>query len=187
MVTLFVKVELPPVTVNPFCRSAFAVVVNPTPEISPVAVMSAPLIFENVTLSVVPSCKLFLASLLQHFQHFVEHVEGSDENEYRCLFQHYQEGGCCSSWRTLDFGEKNFQVEISHLPPEFKSNKDIEHKHNYDLNLPIKDARKIFEKKYLETQLKRFKGNIAKTSTFVGMDRSALHRKIKELDIRIGK
>ncbi len=62
-----------------------------------------------------------------------------------------------------------------------------ENKHNYNLNLPIKDARKIFEKKYLETQLNRFKGNIAKTSTFVGMDRSALHRKIKELDIKFGK
>ena len=34
-------------------------------------------------------------------------------------------------------------------------------------------------------QLKRFKGNIAKTSTFIGMDRSALHRKLKELDIDI--
>ena len=69
----------------------------------------------------------------------------------------------------------------------FYKDKDNEHKHNYDLNLPIKDARKIFEKKYLETQLFRFKGNIAQTSTFIGMDRSALHRKIKELDIKIEK
>ena len=91
-------------------------------------------------------------------------------------------------WLLIMYGnEKNFQVEISHLPPEFKINKDNNNKHNYDLNLPIKDARKIFEKKYLETQLNRFKGNIAKTSTFVGMDRSALHRKIKELDIKFGK
>ncbi len=91
-------------------------------------------------------------------------------------------------WLLIMYGnEKNFQVEISHLPPEFKSNKDNEHKDNYDFNLPIKDARKIFEKKYLETQLIRFKGNIVQTSTFVGMDRSALHRKIKELDIKIEK
>ena len=54
-------------------------------------------------------------------------------------------------------------------------------------NLPSKEARKNFEKKYWETQINRFKGNIAKTSTFVGMDRSALHRKIKELDIKIVK
>ena len=91
-------------------------------------------------------------------------------------------------WLLIMYGnEKNFQVEISHLPPEFKSNKDKELEHNYDFNLPIKDARKNFEKKYLETQINRFKGNIAKTSTFVGMDRSALHRKIKELDIKIDK
>ena len=80
--------------------------------------------------------------------------------------------------------EKSFQIQISHLPPEFQKNDDSENSYNYDFNLPIKDARKVFEKKYLETQLNRFKGNIAKTSTFVGMDRSALHRKLKELDIK---
>ena len=91
-------------------------------------------------------------------------------------------------WLLIMYGnEKKFQVEISHLPPEFKTNTHSEKEHNYDFNLPIKDARKIFEKKYLETQLDRFKGNIAKTSTFVGMDRSALHRKIKELDIKFDK
>ena len=54
-----------------------------------------------------------------------------------------------------------------------------------DFNLPLKDARKNFEKNYLENQLSRFKGNIARTSSFVGMDRSALHRKIKELNINL--
>ena len=52
-----------------------------------------------------------------------------------------------------------------------------------NLNLPLKDARKLFEKDYIESQLLRFKGNIARTSNFIGMDRSALHRKIKELGI----
>ena len=46
---------------------------------------------------------------------------------------------------------------------------------------------KVFEENYLKEQLKRFKGSIAKTSTFIGMDRSALHRKLKELDIDINK
>ena len=45
----------------------------------------------------------------------------------------------------------------------------------------------IWEANYLKQQLIRFKGNIARTSNFVGMDRSALHRKIKELDININK
>ena len=56
-----------------------------------------------------------------------------------------------------------------------------------DLELSLKDARKVFEANYLKQQLIRFKGNIARTSSFVGMDRSALHRKIKELDININK
>ena len=56
-----------------------------------------------------------------------------------------------------------------------------------DLELSLKGARKVFEANYLKQQLIRFKGNIARTSSFVGMDRSALHRKIKELDININK
>ena len=62
----------------------------------------------------------------------------------------------------------------------------IPNKFKYDINsLSLKDARKVFEQTYLKEQLKRFKGSIAKTSTFIGMDRSALHRKLKELDIDI--
>ena len=91
-------------------------------------------------------------------------------------------------WLLIMYGnEKNFQVEIKHLPPEFKKGSVDQKMSNYDFNLPIKEARKIFEKKYIETQLVRFKGNIVKASAFVGMDRSALHRKIKELDIKINK
>ena len=67
----------------------------------------------------------------------------------------------------------------------FKENKNNNIKSEFSLSL--KDARKNFEADYLKEQLKRFKGNIAKTSTFVGMDRSALHRKLKELNINIYK
>ena len=44
--------------------------------------------------------------------------------------------------------------------------------------------RKNFEKEYLTTQLKRNHGNISKTADFIGMERSALHRKLKELGIK---
>ena len=81
--------------------------------------------------------------------------------------------------------KKKFVVETLHLPPEFTERKNDNNELVYNYNLPIKDARRIFEKNYLETQLNRFKGNIAKTSSFVGMDRSALHRKLKELNINI--
>jgi len=52
------------------------------------------------------------------------------------------------------------------------------------LSVPLKEARENFEKVYLTTQLKKFNGNISKTANFVGMERSALHRKLKGLGIK---
>ena len=51
------------------------------------------------------------------------------------------------------------------------------------ISMPIKNAREAFEKNYLSSQLKRFNGNISKTASFIGMERSALHRKLKQLKI----
>jgi len=53
------------------------------------------------------------------------------------------------------------------------------------ISMPLKNARKIFEKNYLESQIHRFNGNISKTASFIGMERSALHRKLKQLGISI--
>ncbi|MDC1155111.1 sigma-54 dependent transcriptional regulator [Candidatus Pelagibacter sp.] len=52
------------------------------------------------------------------------------------------------------------------------------------LSIPLKEARENFEKEYLTIQLKKFNGNISKTANFVGMERSALHRKLKGLGIK---
>ena len=52
------------------------------------------------------------------------------------------------------------------------------------LSVPLKEARENFEKEYLSTQLKKFNGNISKTAEFIGMERSALHRKLKFLGIK---
>jgi two-component system, NtrC family, nitrogen regulation response regulator NtrX len=49
---------------------------------------------------------------------------------------------------------------------------------------PLKEAREYFEKEYLTTQLKKHHGNISKTADFIGMERSALHRKLKTLGIK---
>ena len=51
------------------------------------------------------------------------------------------------------------------------------------ISLPLRNARKIFEKNYLQSQINRFDGNISKTAAFIGMERSALHRKLKQLGI----
>ncbi len=52
------------------------------------------------------------------------------------------------------------------------------------LDYPLREARENFEKEYLVTQLKKFSGNISKTARFVGMERSALHRKLKLLGVK---
>jgi two-component system nitrogen regulation response regulator NtrX len=49
------------------------------------------------------------------------------------------------------------------------------------LGLKLREAREIFERRYLEAQVSRFGGNISKTANFIGMERSALHRKLKSL------
>jgi len=59
---------------------------------------------------------------------------------------------------------------------------------NYDngaevMALPLREARELFERRYLQAQINRFSGNISRTAAFVGMERSALHRKLKSLGI----
>ncbi len=51
------------------------------------------------------------------------------------------------------------------------------------MSMPLREAREVFERQYLSAQMNRFNNNISKTSTFVGMERSALHRKLKMLSI----
>lgn len=51
------------------------------------------------------------------------------------------------------------------------------------MGLPLRDAREVFEREYLIAQISRFGGNISRTAEFVGMERSALHRKLKALGI----
>ncbi|MFT4090719.1 MAG: sigma-54 dependent transcriptional regulator [Asticcacaulis sp.] len=49
--------------------------------------------------------------------------------------------------------------------------------------LPLRDAREVFEREYLSSQIVRFGGNISRTANFIGMERSALHRKLKSLGL----
>ncbi len=56
---------------------------------------------------------------------------------------------------------------------------------NNSLDLSLKEARSEFEKNYLISQIKRFNGNITKVSEFTGMERTALYRKFKSLDIKV--
>jgi two-component system nitrogen regulation response regulator NtrX len=53
--------------------------------------------------------------------------------------------------------------------------------------LPLRDAREVFEREYLNAQIMRFGGNISRTAAFIGMERSALHRKLKSLGVGSGR
>jgi len=75
--------------------------------------------------------------------------------------------------------------KISNIIKESLKNPDIvNYSSESSLSVPLKEARENFEKEYLTTQLKKFNGNISKTADFIGMERSALHRKLKGLGIR---
>jgi two-component system nitrogen regulation response regulator NtrX len=77
---------------------------------------------------------------------------------------------------------------LEELPPEvLHGNPFLKSWSEQSINmasLPIKKAREIFEREYLQTQLKRFNGHISKTARFVGLDRASLHRKLKTLRIQ---
>ena len=79
------------------------------------------------------------------------------------------------------------KININNLVRDALSQKNLQKKSDsYDniLSFPLKEAREKFEKNYLTSQLKKYKGNISKTAEFVGMERSALHRKLKTLGIK---
>lgn len=68
--------------------------------------------------------------------------------------------------------------EISDMLPKTPGMEDA-----HIMSMPLREAREVFERDYLMAQITRFGGNISKTASFVGMERSALHRKLKSLGI----
>jgi two-component system nitrogen regulation response regulator NtrX len=88
---------------------------------------------------------------------------------------------------TTDSAQKIFCPD--HLPDDMnaknKSRPALESADpaSVDYDMPLRDAREMFEKDYLSSQLEKFDGNISNTAKFIGMERSALHRKLKALDI----
>jgi two-component system nitrogen regulation response regulator NtrX len=79
----------------------------------------------------------------------------------------------------------NTPDKISNIIKESLKTPDIKSSSSENsLSVPLKEARENFEKEYLTTQLKKFNGNISKTADFIGMERSALHRKLKAYNIK---
>ena len=83
-------------------------------------------------------------------------------------------------------GDAEAVVDASMLPPDVGSMVPSMPNGNGGeqlMGLPLRDAREVFEREYLVAQISRFGGNISRTAEFVGMERSALHRKLKALGI----
>ncbi len=81
--------------------------------------------------------------------------------------------------------QPNTKDKISNIIKESLKNNNFDDQiAENSLSVPLKEAREKFEKEYLTIQLKKFNGNISKTASFVGMERSALHRKLKGLGIK---
>ncbi len=83
-------------------------------------------------------------------------------------------------------GDPDAVMDASMLPPDVGSMVPTMPNGNggeHLMGLPLRDAREVFEREYLVAQISRFDGNISRTAEFVGMERSALHRKLKALGI----
>lgn len=86
-------------------------------------------------------------------------------------------------------GEVNEPIRADQLPPDITAatpNVLKWEKGGEIMTLPLRDAREMFEREYLLAQVTRFGGNISRTANFIGMERSALHRKLKLLGVHGG-
>jgi two-component system nitrogen regulation response regulator NtrX len=84
-------------------------------------------------------------------------------------------------------GDAREPIRADALPPEVSGAAPVALRLDRSaeiMTMPLRDARELFERQYLEAQLLRFGGNISRTAQFVGMERSALHRKLKGLGVQ---
>ena len=90
--------------------------------------------------------------------------------------------------RVLILGEGSDEIEARELPGETQPTEDEGRVvlSGTIATMPLREAREAFEREYLLTQINRFGGNISRTAEFVGMERSALHRKLKSLGVVTG-
>ncbi len=83
-------------------------------------------------------------------------------------------------------GDRIGQIDIDMLPPEVLNDQpqiSADGNAGAIMGAPLREARETFEREYLRIQIRRFSGNISRTATFIGMERSALHRKLKILGL----
>ena len=83
-------------------------------------------------------------------------------------------------------GDRASCIEIDLLPAEIidaQGTVNVPSSSMAIMGSPLREARESFEREYLKIQIRRFSGNISRTASFIGMERSALHRKLKALGL----
>ena len=132
-----------------------------------------PLLIEYFTLKIAESYNLKEFKIDSNNQYLINYNWPGNVRELRNLIE-----------RIGILSPENGEKVSSIIKESLKDNNDDLPEIKNTLSIPLKEARESFEKDYLTTQLKKFGGNISKTAKFVGMERSALHRKLKILGVK---
>jgi two-component system nitrogen regulation response regulator NtrX len=132
--------------------------------------------------------------LIKYFQKKIAEINGMPEIDINVeddLLYTYDWPGNVRELRNLVervsiLSQNENQSNIGKLLHEILNKNSSQNLENTDFSMsyPLKQARENFEKNYLLNQLRKNKGNISKTAEFIGMERSALHRKLKSLGIK---
>jgi len=133
--------------------------------------------------------------LLNYFSKKIAELNGINETKFDTNFDLYYKYDWPGNVRELRNLVERISIlslnesgdNVNQLVHDALTQKNVSAQNDIDENVysyPIKKAREKFEKNYLTSQLKKHKGNISKTAEFIGMERSALHRKLKTLGIK---
>ena len=151
----------------------------------------------NVVPIAVPSLEERREDIPELARHFVEHFHRTQGLPNRAIAPDAQAMLQTMEWpgnirqlrnvieRVLILGDGNDEIEARELPTGEQpgSGEGRLVLGGTLATLPLREARELFEREYLLTQIHRFGGNISRTASFVGMERSALHRKLKSLGV----
>ena len=153
----------------------------------------------NVVPLRVPSLAERRDDIPELIEHFVNHVANSSglaprrigEDAIAVLQAHDWPGNVRELRNNIERlmilagGDPNTVITADMLPEEIGSNVPLPVNGGAEhlMSLPLREAREIFEREYLLAQINRFGGNISRTAEFVGMERSALHRKLRALGV----
>lgn len=150
----------------------------------------------NVVPITVPSLEARREDIAMLAEHFMEELNAAQGLPVRSLAEETEALLQTMAWpgnvrqlrnvieRVLILGPEKGNIESSEIPGnDGGGGGESAGLSNSYATLPLREAREMFEREYLMAQINRFGGNISRTANFVGMERSALHRKLKTLNV----